>query len=90
MKDSKEINNEQDLEYHQYHSRISPNYAAVASRRLPRMPVFQFLMPLPWLEAVKWTINAQNCFTPAPKPEMTEITASRGRSTHTLYNIRTS
>jgi hypothetical protein len=44
------------------------NYAAVASQRLIRMPVFQFLIPLPWFEAVNLTINAQVDSNQAPKP----------------------
>jgi hypothetical protein len=74
MKDSKETNNEQDLEYHQYHSRISPNYAAVASRRLPRMPVCQLLMLLPLVfEAIKWAINAQADSKQPPKTGLKRI-----------------
>ena len=36
------------------------NYAAVASKRLLRMPGFEFLMYLLWVEAVKWAVNAKD------------------------------
>ncbi len=43
------------------------NYAAFCLQNASPMPVFQFLMPLRWQEAVNWAINAQANSTIKPQ-----------------------